>query len=190
MAVDWKEVVLSQFGASIEMLANAVGACPDDLWAGAAAKPLSDAAPFWYVALHAVYFLDLYLGESEESCVPPPPLARQEADPGASPLARAYGARLAAWAELDGLRLPARPFTKDEVLGYLALARSRCRETIAAMSDAEAAAPCGFPWLGISRAELLLYNMRHVQHHAAQLNLLLRQNTDSAPGWVACVAPR
>jgi len=27
--------------------------------------------------------------------------------------------------------------------------------------------------------------MRHVQHHAAQLNLILRQQIDSAPGWVA-----
>jgi uncharacterized damage-inducible protein DinB len=37
----------------------------------------------------------------------------------------------------------------------------------------------------MSHAELLLYNMRHVQHHAAQLNLILRQKTESAPGWVA-----
>jgi len=26
---------------------------------------------------------------------------------------------------------------------------------------------------------------RHVQHHAAQLNMLLRQKTDSAPRWVS-----
>jgi len=39
----------------------------------------------------------------------------------------------------------------------------------------------------LSFAELLLYNMRHVQHHAGQLNLMLRQETDSAPGWV-CAA--
>jgi uncharacterized damage-inducible protein DinB len=32
--------------------------------------------------------------------------------------------------------------------------------------------------------EILLYNMRHVQHHAAQLNLLLRQVINDAPGWV------
>jgi len=29
--------------------------------------------------------------------------------------------------------------------------------------------------------EILLYNLRHVQHHSAQLNLLLRQRIDSAP---------
>ena len=32
--------------------------------------------------------------------------------------------------------------------------------------------------------EILLYNMRHVQHHAAQLNLLLRQAINDAPEWV------
>ena len=26
--------------------------------------------------------------------------------------------------------------------------------------------------------EILLYNMRHTQHHAAQLNMMLRQDTD------------
>ena len=27
--------------------------------------------------------------------------------------------------------------------------------------------------------------MRHIQHHTAQLNLLLRQEIDDAPGWVS-----
>jgi hypothetical protein len=31
---------------------------------------------------------------------------------------------------------------------------------------------------------MLLYNLRHVQHHAAQLNLILRQTVDAAPRWV------
>jgi uncharacterized damage-inducible protein DinB len=37
--------------------------------------------------------------------------------------------------------------------------------------------------LDVTFAELLLYNMRHVQHHAAQLNLILRRTIDSAPRW-------
>jgi len=32
--------------------------------------------------------------------------------------------------------------------------------------------------------EILLYNMRHVQHHTAQLNLLLRQEINEAPEWI------
>lgn len=39
--------------------------------------------------------------------------------------------------------------------------------------------------LEMTRAELLLYDLRHVQHHAAQLNPILRQAVDAAPGWVA-----
>lgn len=37
----------------------------------------------------------------------------------------------------------------------------------------------------MSNGELLLYNMRHVQHHAAQLNMLLRERTNSAPNWLS-----
>jgi len=33
----------------------------------------------------------------------------------------------------------------------------------------------------------LLYTMRHVQEHAAELNMLLGQKTGSAPGWVGQV---
>ena len=36
-----------------------------------------------------------------------------------------------------------------------------------------------YPAVGI-----LLYTLRYAQHHAAQLNLLLRQSIDDAPGWV------
>jgi hypothetical protein len=38
---------------------------------------------------------------------------------------------------------------------------------------------------GFSNLEVFLYNMRHVQHHMAQLNLLLRQRIDDAPKWVS-----
>ena len=44
---------------------------------------------------------------------------------------------------------------------------------------------CRLDWPEMSVAELLLYNMRHVPEHAAQLDLLLGQRVGSAPGWVA-----
>ena len=33
--------------------------------------------------------------------------------------------------------------------------------------------------------DILFYNFRHVQHHVAQLNFILRQEMDQAPDWVA-----
>ena len=56
---------------------------------------------------------------------------------------------------------------------------------IEGLTDEKALERSAFGWVEMSYAELLLYNMRHVQHHAAQLNLILRQRTDSAPGWIA-----
>jgi len=55
---------------------------------------------------------------------------------------------------------------------------------IEALTDEQARRHCDFEWIDVSVAELMLYNLRHVQHHAAQLNLVLRQTIDSAPAWV------
>jgi len=81
--------------------------------------------------------------------------------------------------------LPERPYTKDELLAYLDHGRKKCRTMIEALTDESAGQRCGFERPEVSVAELLLYSLRHVQHHTGQLNLILRQNTDSAPRWVA-----
>jgi hypothetical protein len=67
---------------------------------------------------------------------------------------------------------------------YLDHCRTKGRSTLAALTDAAANEPARIPRFDGSMAELHLYNMRHVQHHAAQLNLILRRETDSAPAWV------
>ncbi len=81
--------------------------------------------------------------------------------------------------------MPGRVYTKDELRSYLNHCRVKCRATVDALTGERAGAQCRFGWGELSFAELHLYNLRHVQHHAAQLNLILRQGIDSAPGWVA-----
>jgi uncharacterized damage-inducible protein DinB len=44
--------------------------------------------------------------------------------------------------------------------------------------------PSEFPWLPMSRAELHLYNIRHIQHHTGQLGAFLRRNGVDAGRWV------
>ena len=39
--------------------------------------------------------------------------------------------------------------------------------------------------LQFSTLEILLYNLRHIQHHTAQLNMLLRNKLNAAPDWVS-----
>ncbi len=150
----------AQFGAAIDMLENAIRACPDELWADRAREP-----QVWYLAFHSLFWLDLYLTGSVDGFAPPPPFTLTEIHP-------------------DG-RYPERAYTKDELLAYLAASRTKCRVTIDALTSARAKQMATFRWGSVNGVELLIYNLRHVQHGAAQLNLILRQTTDSAPRWVA-----
>lgn len=160
----WRTVLWKQFGAAIDMLDNAVVACPDSLWR----QPVwpdpsvpSERAEFWFIAYHAVFWLDLYLFGSEEGFAPPAPYTLVEQDDSAGPL-------------------PDRAYSKDEVRAYLAYARQKCRATIETMTDERARQSVNFPWMSegedVSYFELQLYSMRHIQEHAAQLSLLLGQH--------------
>ena len=155
----WKALIWQQFGAAIDMLENAMNACPDALWNDRSRQP-----EFWYVVYHTLFLLDLYSSDSLDGFAPPPPVGMEELDP-------------------DG-KMPERPYTKDEMRAYLDHGRRKARERIENMTGEKAHRRCGIEWHTISEAEMFLYNMRHVQHHAAQLNLILRQVTDSAPKWV------
>ena len=159
MDATMKTIIWKQFGASIDMLENAIRACPGSLWSDRTQRP-----EFWYVAFHTLFYLDLYLSESDAGFAPPAPFPRDEM-------------------EERGL-LPERVYTKEELQKYLEHGREKCRGTIASMTEEKGNRRCGFEWLDLSVAEVLLYNMRHVQHHAGQLNLILRQKIDSAPRWV------
>lgn len=161
MPADWKPALESQFGAAIDMLENAVNACPAAVWDDATV-PVSQR--FWYLAYHTLFWLDFYLSEHEQGFAPPAPFTLGEFDP-----AGAY---------------PDRAYAPAELLGYLAHGRNKMWQALASLSDERASARCGVAARELSVLELHLYNLRHVQHHTAQLNLLLRQRTDSAPAWV------
>lgn len=160
MDTTWKTMVWRQLGASIDMLSNAIEACPEDLW-----SDRSRSHEYWYMVYHTLFWLDLHLHGSVEGFAPPAPFTLAELDPA-------------------GL-LPDRVYSKEEMKAYLEHSREKCRSTIEAMSRERAEERCRFGWVEASFSELLLYTMRHVQHHAAQLNLLLRQEGHAAPRWVA-----
>ena len=164
----WKTILWKQFGAAIDMFENAMRACPNEVWSDRTKVPQwvsNNVVGFWYVAFHTLFFLDFYLSDSSDGFAPPAPFTLDEMDPA-------------------GL-LPEQPYTKDELMTYLDHGRKKCRAAIGALTDEKARQRCGFECPDISVAELLLYNMRHVQHHTAQLNLILRQAVASAPRWVS-----
>ena len=152
-----KPILWQQFGAAVDMLENAIAACPEKLWDGE--------SKFWHKAYHTVFFLDYYLCESPDNFMPPAPFSLSEFD--------AKGT------------MPERTFTQKELLIYLNFCRTVCHDTVNNLTEDKAVAR----WVNTRRdypiIEILLYNMRHVQHHTAQLNLLLRQNGCTVPDWVS-----
>jgi hypothetical protein len=159
MEETWKVAAWQQFGAAVEMLENAMHDCPDELWNSRSQQP-----EFWYLAYHTLFWLDFYLSKPGQSFVPPAPFTLDEMDPAGV--------------------LPERPYTKDELQNYLEHGREKCRDLIAALNNERGSEQVAVGSFEGSLVELLLYNLRHVQHHAAQLNLILRQQTNSAPRWV------
>jgi hypothetical protein len=162
-------ILWRQMGASIEMLENAIGACPESLWSDRSREP-----QVWYLAYHTLFWLDFYLTGKEDEYQPPPPFGLEELDPASI--------------------LPERVYTREELLHYLDYCRKKAKRMLAALSDGNPGTKVqetrfqrprySFRWGKVSWVELQIYNLRHVQHGAAQMNLILRQELNEAPHWV------
>jgi len=161
-----KESLWKQFGASIDMLKNAIMLWPEERW--------ESNKKFFYMAYHTLVFLDYYLQIPAKNLSSPLPFTLME--PANVPEDA-----------IDDI-IPDRIYSKQELLDYLKLNRAKCREVIEDLTEEKLAER----WIAtdpdddknISVLALLLYNLRHVQHHAAQLNMLLRNEINNAPRWV------
>ena len=69
MDMTWNASIWHQFGAAIDMLDNALRACPDELWQERLYNERSvqpEFAEFWYVVYHTLFWLDFYLSDSAD----------------------------------------------------------------------------------------------------------------------------
>jgi hypothetical protein len=160
-----KEILWNQFGASIDMLTNAISNCPDDYF--------MTHRRFYYIAFHSAIFLDYYLTIPPSDFSPMLSFTQREAKD--RPVE-----------SIDDL-IPDKVYDKQEIVEYLKKSRKKCQQIIFALTDdrlnerfKEGDEPndMDYPIL-----EILLYNMRHTQHHTAQLNMLLRQDIDKHMEW-------
>ena len=155
-----KDILWQHLAASLDMLGNAMSACPDELWE----RP-SDEMGFWYMAYHALWFLDHDLSPADGAFNPPAfDVHNYELDVKAPPYKD--------------------PYSKANLRDYLKRCRERAKEVIAGLDDRNAQRLRGCERIQANVTEVIVDQIRHIQHHTAQLNLLLRQTTNSAPRWV------
>ena len=117
METAWNTAVWQQCGATIDMLENALLACPSAQWTGRLWRDHSDSdyppssqyAAFWSITHHTLFWLDFYLTGSLEGFAPPTPFTVDE---------EGAPTRL----------LPEQPYTQDELHAYLVSLRQKCQD--------------------------------------------------------------
>jgi hypothetical protein len=158
----YRELLWRQFGAALDMLDNALHACPDAHWEDAVWPEPEDPvfSQYWYIIYHTLYWTDRYLSAPTADFTPPNPFPAKGRPPA--------------------------PYTREVLATYLQGCRAKCETLLTQMTAEKAAERCQFPWGDpVSYAELQLYSLRHVQEHASQLSLHLGNQGVPAPDWVA-----
>ncbi len=162
------DAIVSQYQAALSMLRTAIETCPDDLWDASVGRHA-----FWLIAYHTMFYTDLYLAGSEEGFELP-----EFARPGE----QYFDKRSDSPNEEIG-----EPYSREQLLAYHASCIERLEATVPGETEADLTADVSLEWIPFSRFELHLYNIRHIQHHVAQLSLELKFQTGTGVDWVGVV---
>lgn len=165
MIETYRKLIANQYAASLGTLKLSVERCPDDLWN----EPVGQ-QPFCRVAFHTLFFADYYLGPNEDGF-------RNQA------FHREHAEFFADYEQLEE-REPVALYERPAIEAYVRHCRDKAATVTAAETEESLRGPSGFPRREFSRAELHVYSIRHIQHHAAQLSLRLRINTGEGIPWI------
>jgi hypothetical protein len=159
-----KNLIIYQFSASLDTLNYCIQTCPDTEW-----QEDHKDAPFSQVVFHALFYADFYLGRDSV------PFKEQ-------PFHVSHRDKFSDYEELEDKR-PEHLYEKEFCLEYLAHCKAKLKATVEAETTETLAGESGIDFRIISRAELYVYNMRHIQHHAAQLGLRIQMVTGKEMPW-------
>lgn len=159
----FKQSLANQYQASLCMLNRCLSACPPKHWESKIAQ-----GTFRWVVYHTLFFADLYLSPNNELFE-----LRELHQHGGDEREPA----------------PAPGLSKEQSLAYLEFCRHKSIESVSSETAESLQGPSGFFWYEISRGEMHLVNIRHIQHHTGQLSAFLRRIDDrfkdrTALGWV------
>lgn len=146
----YASAMTAQFEATLAMLLDCIEKCSEQAWDAPVAK-----YPVWVVVYHTLCFVDCY-ALTEATWQPDPRFHPKGHD------------------ELEA-EYPSRRFERAEMVEYLHKCRGLIVESLASETDETLAGPSGFRWLKFERAQVHIYNLRHVQHHVGAISAALRR---------------
>ncbi len=163
-----REALARQYRAALDMLGQAISACPESLWLDASYPNRT-----WHIAYHVLFCAHVYLQTSHEAFRPWEKARENYHFLGAMPMPPHERPVIDT------------PYSKEELLEFTQICRD---EVDAKMPTVDFAAPSGFFWIELDKFELQLYNLRHIQHHTAQLADRLRTACGVGVPWTGAKA--
>ncbi len=151
-------ILKRQLDCSLEMLAKAIELCPDDAWTDEARH-----APVWEQIYHALFWFNAWLRDWEKP-IEFPEFHIEEA--------------------LEIKRRTGKTIDRRQILDYLAKVRADYETFMANVDDAgllSTTTAFGRPW---TKADRILGQVRHIQHHVGYLNAVLSASRGVRVHWI------
>lgn len=158
----------NQYEAALSMLDACIEESPESVWSG-----VVGVHGYSQVVFHTLYFTDLYLGRDDEVS-----FRRQSFHRQLAPLFVDLPERT------EPFEVPApRTYDRSLLRAYLEFCRRKVGEVMAGETEESLRAPESFRG-EFPRAELHVYNIRHINHHVGQLSLSLSLARGKGVDWV------
>jgi uncharacterized damage-inducible protein DinB len=159
------EALIGQFEASLKTLKNVIASCPDEYW-----HEKDNDYPFSQVAFHTLFYIDYYLTDTVEAM-------KQQ------PFHVDHQSAFRDYEEL-GEEMPTSVYEREFILEYLAF----CHDMILALrtngTEERLEKTLKINGQPMSTLEMLIYVIRHIQHHTAQMGLRLQFQYGNEMEWV------
>ena len=152
MTETFKQIAASQYIAAIETLNQSVQNADDEIWTTDHLDTAID-----QVVFHTLFFTDLYLHHGTEG------FDKQSFHLRNRESFRDY--------EEQQDRPQQYHYEKSFCREYLDFCKKKVDTVLNSETESSLLGESGFYWRKCNRAELHIYNIRHIQHHAAQLGL-------------------
>ena len=145
-----RKILTSQYQASLAMLKECIkhGGCKE-IWNDESFKN-----KYWHIAYHVLFYTDLYLSVNEKSFKAWEKHRKNYQFIGKSPFPPHDEPKIT------------EAYSADDTMEYLSQVEDSVTEKL---NSYDLDAPSGFSWLNFNKYELQIYNIRHIQHHTAQL---------------------